>query len=207
VTEYSFVDESGITRLRGTIAPPPGGASPSIRVLGPFPIAFDSPGISTGGYEFYTPAAGDLLLDAWFSIDTAWDGTTPLADIGSPLYTAGVYLHTTGAPVDMTQVDYKYQTTDWYFPINATLAQLVAAVTAQELLQVPFIPAGGANQQPLVALSPDSVQIYPGLPIRSSNGDALTVWVTQNGHSNGSDPVAAHGAGNIYLVVATPSLP
>ena len=36
----------------------------------------------TNGIAFYTPTVNDVLLDAWISVLTAFDGTTPLGDVG-----------------------------------------------------------------------------------------------------------------------------
>src|SRR5690348_16524195 len=56
-----------------------GAGSPVVRA---FPFAYNTAGILTG-HAVYTPAIGDVLLDAWIVITTAWNGTTPLADIGT----------------------------------------------------------------------------------------------------------------------------
>ena len=47
--------------------------------------AFDSSMSASlrNGVAILTPAVGDILLDAWIEIDTAFDGTTPKADIGT----------------------------------------------------------------------------------------------------------------------------
>lgn len=59
----------------------PGSVPGAVRVLGPFPFAFNTAGIENG-HTVYTPTVGDILLDAWVEIDTAFDGTTPKGDVG-----------------------------------------------------------------------------------------------------------------------------
>jgi len=54
---------------------------PGLPTVRKFPFAFDTPDLATGAVV-YTPTVGDVLLDAWIEIDTAWDGTTPLGDFG-----------------------------------------------------------------------------------------------------------------------------
>lgn len=61
------------------------------------------------GVEFFTPtsdevASGIWLLDAWFEIDTAWDGTSPGGDIGTYLF-ASEGLFVSHEVIDMTQAD------------------------------------------------------------------------------------------------------
>jgi hypothetical protein len=58
------------------------------RVLA-FPFAFDTPDLLTGA-AVYTPTIGAVLLDAWVEIDIAWDGTTPLCDVGTLDVDSGV---------------------------------------------------------------------------------------------------------------------
>jgi hypothetical protein len=94
----------------------PTGPSSDLRVAKPypgassitreFPFAYDLAGLAEGTDVLYTPTAGDLLLDAWITVTTAWDGTTPLADI---MAAAGGFLNFLGALYsgnwfDMTKV-------------------------------------------------------------------------------------------------------
>jgi hypothetical protein len=59
-----------------------GGGGAGAPVVHKFAFAYDTASLHTGATA-YTPAAGDVLLDAWIEIDTAWDGTTPLGDFGA----------------------------------------------------------------------------------------------------------------------------
>jgi hypothetical protein len=73
---HAIWDDNGTVVLSGHTA---GGAGAT--VVRAFPFAFDAAGLATG-LALYTPTAGDKLLDAWLEIDTVWNGTTPLADVG-----------------------------------------------------------------------------------------------------------------------------
>jgi hypothetical protein len=75
-------------------------------------FAFDTANLDTG-VPVYTPTVGELLMDAWISVLTAFDGTTPKADISQftssgeglwgdigrlPDLSVGDSLHTGGGP-------------------------------------------------------------------------------------------------------------
>jgi hypothetical protein len=49
--------------------------------------------------------SGDLITAAWFEVDTAFNGTTPLADFGSFSSTEGLFKVLNSAAVDMTAAD------------------------------------------------------------------------------------------------------
>lgn len=55
----------------------------ALRVRGPYPFTFNSPGILTvDGFPLYTPAVGEFITLAFLSITTAWNGTTPKGVLG-----------------------------------------------------------------------------------------------------------------------------
>lgn len=60
-----------------------GGGGPSnVLLIRKFPIAYNTAGILNGA-TLYTPASGDVVYDIWFQTDTAWNGLTPQADVGT----------------------------------------------------------------------------------------------------------------------------
>lgn len=73
-----------------------GGGSSQLQHI-QFDFTFDTPGLSDGVPIGYTPAVGDILLAAWFSIPTAWDGTTPGGDFGYAADSTGVFNNTVGS--------------------------------------------------------------------------------------------------------------
>lgn len=149
------------------------------------PFIFNTPGLLTGAVlEFtdgYTPATGDLLIDAHLEIDTAWDGTTPLGDFGSFVgFKGGFFSSFTGHPIDMTQADSN-------------------AVDTQYL-------TGSANSQPpmndAVALSTFNQASARLTPMRFLSGEPIKFVVSQDGSNVGDDPGSTQGAGILYVVTA-----
>lgn len=89
-------DDSGVL-LSG------GGGVPVLR--GPFNVTWDSDGLANPGVQFYTPVVGDVLLDAWIKVGTAFDGATPSGDIGSFIGgPTGMFFNMSGV-VDMSIAD------------------------------------------------------------------------------------------------------
>ena len=69
-------------------------------------IAFNSANISGSGFPFYTPVVGDVALDIWVEITTAWDGTTPKYDIGTGVGTNdGLFAYGWGVPTPVADIE------------------------------------------------------------------------------------------------------
>lgn len=156
--------------------PPAAGATPGAAIVrGPFAIAFDDAALPDG-VEFYTPTVGDLLLDAWFQVDTAWDAPAK-ADFGQFLdgNVQGVYGNYGAAP-----------------------AELDGAAVA---LQGGIAFADGGQFASLRATL--EVEGYGSLGYFTTD-DPLLLVVSADGHKGGADPVAAQGAARFYIVTATP---
>lgn len=90
----------------GTPYSAPGGAGAGTPVVRKFPFAFDTPDLLTGA-PLYTPTIGDILLDGWVEIGTAWNGTTPKGDFGEFAGSVhyGLYLETSNVSIDMSHAD------------------------------------------------------------------------------------------------------
>ncbi len=164
-----------------------GGSTPgAARVLGPFPFAFDTAGINNG-HTIWTPAVGDILLDAWISVVTAFDGSTPMGDIGT--FTGGQsygWLASNNAAADLTYADGNSGGID-----KAILAQSGAPAV------------DGVFQMTLAGATYSSGRQLPGSFISAS---PIQVVVSQDGTKGGTASGGTQGAGNVYLVIATPSL-
>jgi hypothetical protein len=158
-----------------------GGASVAgaSRVLGPFPFAFDDVGL-VDGVTFYTPAVGDVLLDAWFEVPVAWDGTTPFADIGTSFPNGYGMFGQLNGPVLLGDANFNQNS----LQSSSHLDNL-----------------GSANI--LITNVPSSARQVPASFLDDT---PLKVVVSQTGQPGGADPGAAQGSGVIYLVVATPSI-
>jgi hypothetical protein len=186
---------------------PTGGSQPGVAVYRKFPITFDMPDLAAG-VVLWTPAVDDILVDAWFQIDTAWDGTTPSGDIGDfgDDGSNGLFWNASNAPgddaVDMTLADGGGVTgsdgnslnglsgrmaVDNVF--NTLLVPAIASVpSSQELLSWPN--AGGGNRF---------------VPLRFTTTNPMKVVVSQDGTAGGDDPGSTQGAGAVYLVTVTPA--
>jgi hypothetical protein len=164
-----------------------GGSSvPGATIVRKFPFAFDTPAILTGA-ALYTPTIGDVLLDAWIEKDTAWDGTTPLGDIGQFLSGGHVgWFGNQDGAIDMTDLDAIDKLgSDSILSQNAAPSSLLS----QNII---------SGTSPLTAL----VRLVPG---KFTAADPIKVVVSQNGNNNGADPGSTQGAGVLYLVTSTPA--
>jgi hypothetical protein len=188
-----------------------GGSGGSATVRGPFAFAFDTPGLDTG-IEFYTPTPGDILLDLWFEVVEAWDGTTPRLDTGYAPFGGGAQLtgwfsYGYGDPADMTKQSFMSQGDSGIGPItllNGATDMLGASMVGQafDMLYVPAIPAGGHAEQRLVR-KPMGIAI-PSLPARFLDATPLSLCVSQTGATDGGSPGSTQGSALLYLLTATP---
>lgn len=170
----------------GTDAPIGGGGSqaggPVVR--GPFSFSFNSPGLLTGLEIGYTPAIGDILLDAWFEIDTAWNGTTPKGDIG--LFTGGANSGFFGFAFDVVPMNN---------PDSENPSGLLDSASAPPPGQVLSLAFLGS----LPTFQP---RIVPG---KFTVASPMKVCVSQDGTNTGADPGSAQGAAKVYIITATPA--
>ena len=142
------------------------------------PIAFDDADILTGA-ALYTPTVGDVLMDAWFEVTTAWDGTTPKGDIGTFVTaTDGLFEVLGGGAIGLDIADDE----------SAGDGLLVGRYGNSAMSLVSSV--GGANNYRAQA--------------RVTIANPIRLVVTQNGAVGGGDPGSTQGAGSVYLVVATP---
>jgi hypothetical protein len=171
----------------GSFAPQAaGGSTPGAAIVRAFPFAYNSPGILTG-YAVYTPTVGDILLDAWIEIDTAWDGTTPLGDFGTFTGHMGI----------LGQLNFAYDMTthDIALPNNTSL---LAGLQ------------GGNNSVTSVSASEITTGVQASPPVsqrwqyKFTATDPVQIVVSQDGTNTGADPGSSMGAGVLYLVTCTP---
>lgn len=157
--------------------------SPIVRA---FPFAYDTAGLTTG-VEIWTPAPGDILFDVWFEVDTAWNGTTPLADVGQFLNgeTGGLFSYNLGA-VDLTFADRQYL-------LPTGLLSENGAVSGTK----PTDLAGSA-------IAGDLPTVRRWLPAKFLTDDPVKIVVSTTGANDGDDPGATQGAGVLYLHTVTP---
>lgn len=141
-------------------------------------IAYNDANIRTG-VTVYTPAVGDWLLDAWFSVTTAWNGTTPMGDL------AQFSLLSNGAP-------------GW-----------IATETGDAELMDSGVDQAGAGDQyiwspfgaAMIQQGNDGTARLSGY---FASVDPIQYIVTQDGTKNGAATGASQGAGYVYLLIAKP---
>jgi len=141
-----------------------------------YSFAFDTEGLAAG-VEIYTPTASDVLLDAWFEVTTAFDGTTPLADIGSFSGTTGGLFNELGDAVPLGTADAADAGAGLLINSAAGLASLA---------------------------SQDATALKRVSHSRFSAATPIKLVVSQTGLAGGTAIGGAAGAGKVFLEVATP---
>lgn len=174
-------------------AAPKAAAGAAVRA---FPFAYDTPGLADGAEVGFTPEVGDVLLDAWISVLTYWNGSTAYGDVGT--FTGGSFPHIgwfgwVSQAVDMTVED----------------DDGVIAPSGQGLISQPYGPSSA-----LRSLFDDTYRtsgFWRGLPATFTAADPIKVCVSSlggggaGGTTNGDDPGATHGEAILYLMTATPA--
>jgi hypothetical protein len=142
-------------------------------------IAYNSALISSSGYALYTPTVGDVLMDVWVEITTAWDGTTPRFDVGTGVgVNVGLFGNTYGSVVAVAATDEGGGT--------GTRTTGAGGFGPSSLQAFAGYNGGKATYATFTAANP------------------LLIWVTQDGLQGGASPGASAGAGFVHLFVSTP---
>lgn len=173
-----------------------GSVSVGAPVIRAFPFAFDDPGL-TDGVEVYTPAIGDLLIDAWVEVDTAWNGTTPTFDVGSLAANYGWFQTLSNVGVSLAQAS----NFDTFGSGDSQLkGQSGASASAG---------AGAALSwewmRRTLGFDATLATIQSMKPAVFVTADPVKIVVSQTGAAGGADPGATQGAGVLYLVTVTPA--
>lgn len=163
-------------------------------------FSYNTANIQTGA-TLYVPTPGDILLDLWIEIVVAWNGTTPLGDVGafsgggSALYG----LH----KMDMTAAD--IFSGGYGVTIGANFSDVRAQQTVDNA-RIYLRTQSGSNPTQLET-QPSLVHAGYGsrlLPARFANNNDIKVCVSQNGTTSGADPGSSQGQAFLYLVTFTP---
>jgi hypothetical protein len=162
------------------------------------PFAWNTPNLLTGA-AVYTPTPGDILLDAWFEIDTAWDGTTPLGDFGNLLNENGKgffqLVSSFAVRMDWANSDY------WGYSVPSSTVALSEVDTLSQAVDGVLVVAGASLHQADISNGSSL------LPSKFTAANPIKVVVSQDGTNTGADPGSTVGAAILYLVVATPVTP
>jgi hypothetical protein len=164
-----------------------GGGSANSPITRAFSFAYDTADITTGA-ALYTPTPGDILLDAWVEIDTAWDGTTPTGDVGFfGADTNGLYYYATHPYtelIDMSSAD-----------IEEGADYVYAGFFQQRALSSAVISGGGVGDVPAYR------RVVPG---KFTTTDPIGIIVNQTGAVGGASSGSSVGAGVLYIITVTP---
>lgn len=142
------------------------------------PFAYDTPGL-VDGITVYAPAVGDLLIDAWIDVITAWNGTTPTADMSQ--FTGAL------APHGL-----------WYY--SGAMPDLTVVRTVDQG-GGPTIHAGGGGSDTNLARGGGGDRI----PSTFVTDDPLLLVVSQDGAKGGASPGASQGSAIAHVLIVTPS--
>lgn len=147
-----------------------------------FPFAHNTAGILTGA-ALYTPTIGDILLDAWFEIDTAWDGTTPFGDIGiGAAFGTGLVAGTMSEAIHMHEPDNVVQ--------GIRIGQNTGPLSAMfALANASTNDGGGAFVVSGAAVNLSTTPVSNGnrvLPAKFVTADPVEVVVSQDGTNTGA---------------------
>lgn len=177
-----------------------GGGGSGSPVVRKFAFAFNTANILTGA-SLYTPTIGDVLLDAWVLIDTAWNGTTPRGDVGLFLPDADGFFHVLDPTMVILMDDPGDTVSNGLFQ-SAGATTISAAMTVVNMAQY-MLEVNGAG--PGFKLASDPAGIGPSIwPGRFATTDPIKVVVSQDGTPTGADPGSTQGSATLYLITATP---
>lgn len=170
-------------------------------------VDYNTPGLTTGAVIF-TPRAGDVLLNLWVEIVTAWNGTTPKGDVGT---------------FGSTNLGYYQQWSQANDSIDMTKADTVSTIFSGASWGQPGIPMWDAIANPvagsigvglhLSATAPAAVTLKAApavsiaernVPTRFRTAQPILFVVSQTGQKSGADPVATQGKAFVFLVTCTP---
>lgn len=150
-------------------------------VVRSFRFQFNTPGLLTGA-TIFTPTVGEVLIDAWLDVTTAWDGTTPLFDVGTfTTVHTGWFAVLGGGALDVTKAD-------------------STAVYPGLAVQGTGINFAGSD----LAQTAATALALRRLPARFTTADPLKICVSQDGTNTGTSPAATTGAAILYLRTAPP---
>ena len=155
---FNLGQEVGQTPVWNGSAWVPGSAAGSESVVRSFAFAFDDAGLETG-LELYVPTPGDILIDLWIEIESAWDGATPKGDAGDLASGSGWFSSIGFGALDMTvpdapefapnllsspQVSSLYQAGIYSGPFRSLPAQFIEATPIKVVVSQDGTTSGGS---------------------------------------------------------------
>lgn len=161
-----------------------GNINPAPFALLRFPFTFASSGLTTGR-TLAQLSIGAVIYDIGIQVPIAFNGTTPLADIGTfNGGNVGLFAELAGGAVDLTAAD--------------------AAVTDNAGLSNPTGPTWLSAAIGSVGAAAGAAFLPPELYVTAAN--PLLLVVSQTGQKSGTATGATAGTGVVYVKAATPFL-
>lgn len=177
-----------------------GGGAPQLTVHS---FAFSDAGINAGK-AIHTPVDGEILLNAWLRVTTAFNGTTPFADVGTFVGgNTGLFGGVAAHPIDLTQVDFAAPGLGVNIglsgPASSGLHDLDNATTLLE--------AAGVATPFDIGLKTGVTDLHVAprvLPAAFSTLDPVKVVVSRTGQAGGTAVGGTTGAGAVFLLTVVP---
>lgn len=149
---------------------------------GPFPFSFATASL-TAGVHIFTPNIGDVIYDVGIEIVTAFNGTTPLGDVGTfSGGNDGLFAIQAGVALDLTAAD--------------------AAVTDNAGLSSPQTPSW--LQAAVGSVGAAAGAAYLPTPLYVTAANPILLVISETGAKGGTATGATAGAGNVYVLTSTP---
>lgn len=149
-----------------------------------FPFTYQTAGLATG-VTLGTPAVGQVIYDIGICVTTAFNGTTPLLDVGTfNGGNVGLFGELASSAIDGTKL--YSAVTD-----NAGLT----APNAAQWLQAAAGSHGAAG-----------TAAYNSTPLLVTAANPLLLVASQNGQKGGTAITSTAGAGTVYVILGQPIL-
>lgn len=176
--EYELIDRWSNQATKSQIIRPA-----PLTLLGPYTLTFATPGL-TAGVSLVALPAGAVIYDVGVFVTVAFDGTTPMTDVGTFSGNTGLFDQLAGAAVELA--DPLTGVTDntglqTNVDSNSWLAAAVASVGA----------LGGATFRP------------PEVFVSATS--TIKAVISQNGQKGGTAVGSTAGTALVYLLCATPT--
>jgi hypothetical protein len=153
-----------------------------LTLLGPYHFTFATPGLTTG-VALVTLPVGAVIYDVGVEVVTAFDGTTPKADVGTFSSTHGLFDELAAAAViDLSSAD-----------AAVTSNTGLSSATTASWLSTAIGSAGAAG----------GAAYLPAL-LYVTAVSTLSLVVSQDGSQGGTAIGGAAGVGNVFVLCATP---
>ena len=176
-----LLNQDGTSTVRAGELQYPSGL-PTPQHLRYFNFSYATAGLASG-VTIYTPNIGDVIYDVGICVTTAFNGTTPLLDVGTfNGGNVGLFGELAGAGVDGTK--------------------LYAAVTDNAGLSVPNTASW--LQAAVGSVGAAGTAAYHSTPIIVTAANPLLLVVSQNGQKGGTATGATAGVGTVYVLTGQP---